>query len=389
MRQDRNGEAGRVNPGKHADSPFLSTLSTALEEDWKVPVATLVQPTPPPPAAPLRWLGRALRLRVLHKLWLANAVLVFVVAMAAGTLAARADGRLSLWAGAAVAAAAGALIHLHLLRLALQPVTLLVRTAEQVAGGAEESRAPTSVFADPELERLVAVFNQSLDAVATDRRRLRDLATRAQDEQEAERLRIARTLHEGTVQTLTALLLGLRLVRRTPDRLEREVMLDSMRDDLVAATEAVRRAAFELRPAALDELGVGAAVERAAREACVGAGIELACELEPAGDALSHEAAITLYRLVQEAVENVIRHGHARRMWIQMLRQAGFVETTVRDDGRGFDVAETLAHGRCLGLFAMEQRAARVNGSVRVESSPGRGTRVVIRIPAPTGEAAA
>lgn len=324
----------------------------------------------------------ALRVPVLHKLWLANAAVVFAAAMIAGSLAARADDRLSLWAACLVAAAGGGLIHLKLLRLALRPVTLLVRTAEQVAGGDEGARAPASALADPELAHLVEVFNAALDSVSLDRNRLRDLAARAQDAQEAERVHVARALHDGTIQTLSALLVRLRLARRMGTREERDAVLDSMRDDLVEAIEIVRRAARALRPAALSELGVERAVEGFAAEACAGTGIALECRLNPIGGALGPEAATAVYRVVQEAIDNAIRHGRAASLRVSIGLEGGWVRAEVADDGCGFEVAETMERGRCLGLFAMEQRVARAGGEIRVESEPGRGTRVEVRVPA-------
>jgi two-component system sensor histidine kinase UhpB len=278
------------------------------------------------------------------------------------------------------------LVNALILRLALSPLKLLERAASQVLAGNLDARAPSSPVADRELDRLTGTFNGMLDTVAVYRQRLRDVAVRALTAAEEERKRIARELHDETAQMLAALLIRVRIVRNSPDPEALDALLEDMRREIGESLEGIRRFARGLRPPALDELGLGPAIESHARHLTENVGIAIRVEADPLEGVLTPEAELALYRIVQEALSNVVRHAAATRAKVRVARAPRAVHVVVEDDGGGFDVAGVMAgERRGLGLFGMQERAAYLGGRVDIESRPGRGTRVRAEIPAAAG----
>lgn len=337
-------------------------------------------------------LGRALlRVPLFYKILLANAAIVLVGAVAGGLAMARyvraAPGRspadlVGLLAGAGVVLSL--VVNALILRLALRPLALLERTAARVRGGDLTSRVPLSPVADRELDRLARTFNAMLDASAADRQRLRDVAARALGAAEEERKRIARELHDETAQRLAALLLRLRLLRGAADSAALGGGLDGLRVEIGDVLEGVRRFARGLRPPALDDLGLRLALESHARAVAEASGvaIEFAPPGEPVDNLLSTDAELALYRIVQEALSNAVRHSGARRVRLRVAREGDRIIASIADDGRGFDPARpSAAEGAGLGLFGMRERAAYLGGEVEIRAAPGAGTEVVAVIP--------
>lgn len=225
--------------------------------------------------------------------------------------------------------------------------------------------------------RVVAIVRD-----VSERRRLEEFGTGALRSAEEERRRIARELHDDTAQRLATLMIRLRLMERAKDLDAREELLEEIRQELLETSEAVRRMARGLRPPALEEVGVVAAVRSHARSVEETTGLEVELEIEPVADGLEEEAQLALYRIVQEALSNVVRHADASRAVIHMRLREDRLVAQVEDDGRGFE-PDDVSPGRMdrLGLIGMEERAALVDGTVRVDSSPGEGTRVRLEIP--------
>jgi two-component system sensor histidine kinase UhpB len=334
------------------------------------------------------WIRALLRVPLFYKILVANAALVILGAVA-GTLA-TADW-VRVWPRRSTAELAGFLaaggvvisvvVNAVILRLALGPLALLERTAEQVRAGDLEARAPRSPLSDRELDRLTETFNAMLDTLDAYRGRLRDTAARALSAAEEERKRIARELHDETAQTLAALLLRVRLARSVDDRTARDELLEDLRTEISTALEGIRRFARGLRPPALDELGLVPAIGSHARNLEESAGITITLEADPLEELLPPEGELALYRIVQEALANVVRHAAARRVRIRLAREHGHVVAEVEDDGRGFRAAKATRTGAGLGLFGMHERAAYLGGRVEVHSVPGQGTRVRAEVP--------
>ncbi|HET7274837.1 MAG TPA: ATP-binding protein [Longimicrobiaceae bacterium] len=333
------------------------------------------------------WAG-LLGVPLFYKILLANAVLVLLVAGVSATLAVSfldAAGGRSTFGLFVLIAVAGAVatvpIYAVILRFALAPLGVLERTAERVEAGDQDARATLSPLADPEVARLTAVFNRLLDSVAADRMRLQEVAARAFQAQEAERLRLANELQEETAQSLSALLLQLRIVQKTDDAPARNAALTVLREDVAAVTERIRRFARGLHAPALAELGLVPAVEGYSRTLAEETGLQISVSADDLRGALSAEGTIALFRIIQEALSNVVRHASATNVQVELRRAQGLVEVVVRDDGRGFAVAETAEEHQNLGLFGMQERALYAGGSATIESEPGSGTVVRARIP--------
>ena len=332
----------------------MSTQRTAALEVANQPLAVLQRPTlvAPPRLA-------ILRTPLFHKILLAAVAAVFLATAGCAVLALKVAG---LGSGvsalpvallvATVATAIAVPIYGSVLRIALTPLGILEHTAERVEQGELSARAEISDLADPRMERLTRVFNRMLDSTAADRERLREVAARAFGAQEAERMRIARELNEETAQTLATLLLRIGAARRAEEAPVREKMLDALWDDLVELTDRVRGFARALYPPTLKQLGVAAAIGAYARAVSESTDLEVECTTEDIPGLLAPEAESALYRIVQDALSNVVRHAGATRVRIQVAPSArGGVEVCVEDDGVGFRPEDVLARNACIGLL--------------------------------------
>lgn len=216
----------------------------------------------------------------------------------------------------------------------------------------------------------------------TERKRLREFGAGALQAAEDERRRIARELHDDTAQRLAGLLVRLRLARRTDDPERRTELLDAAREDILASAEAVRRIARGLRPPALEDAGLAAALRGHVRQQVETADLSARTDLAPVEERLGDDAQLAIYRIVQEALSNVIRHAEAQSVLIRLAAEDDAVVVEVADDGRGFALDGPLERfDGGMGLLGMKERAADVGGTLAVESSPGEGTRVRARLP--------
>jgi two-component system sensor histidine kinase UhpB len=210
-----------------------------------------------------------------------------------------------------------------------ETIRILERAAERVERGELTARATPSKFADPRIEQLTRVFNRMLDSTAADRERLREVAARAFQAQEAERMRIARELNEETAQTLAMLLLGVGAVRRAADAKTQDELMEELRQEITDLTERVRGFARGLYPPTLKQLGVVAAVGAHVRAVEESSGIAVEVEGDDVRGVLSPEGEIALYRIVQDALANVVRHAGAKQARIGICRHDSGVEATV------------------------------------------------------------
>jgi PAS domain S-box-containing protein len=225
----------------------------------------------------------------------------------------------------------------------------------------------------------------------TERNRSAEVRARLLDQliaaQEDEQRRIARELHDEMGQSLTSLLVGLRaLEEASPDAAARRQASD-LRNVALRVLDEVRRLARGLRPSALDELGLVAALEFQAAELGQAHGLTVDVQTRGLeGERLPPHVETTLYRIIQEALTNVVKHAGARAVDVVVHRQGGSAQAIVTDDGCGFDVDTALrAPGAWthLGLHGMRERAGLLDGAVTIESAPGEGTTIYVRIPLP------
>ena len=212
---------------------------------------------------------------------------------------------------------------------------------------------------------------------------LQTLSAQVITAQEEERKRIARDLHDDTAQALTALLVRLRLVERAqlgePDR----AALAELRALTARTLENVRQLAFQLRPADLDDLGLVAALQEFNESYAKRYGIKVELQIDGLHARVPPKVELILYRIVQEALTNVARHaGGATCVQVVLTRHDHTLGATIVDNGKGFDVEQVLrAKERGLGLFGMQERAALVGGTFRVDSHVGTGTSVTVEVP--------
>jgi two-component system sensor histidine kinase UhpB len=335
-------------------------------------------------------ISRLLRLPLFYKILIANGVL-FVLGAGVGIalavhMAAAGLGSIGVVVLFAVTGVALSLVvNAVILRLALRPLELQEETALRVREGDWTARVPDSALADRDLNRLTQLFNDMLDDVSVYRGRLRDVAARALRAEEDERKRISRELHDDTAQVLTALLIRLRLAERTDSLSRLRGMLAEMRDDLTDAVDGVRRLAAGLRPPALDELGLAAAIEKYAEDACRSHDVDLDVDLAALRQRFSPDVELALYRIAQEALSNAARHSGATRVSVHAASGGGELTLVVDDDGCGFDVAAKSEEARGLGITGMMERASYMGATVMIESTIGEGTRVRAIIPVAPG----
>jgi signal transduction histidine kinase len=204
-----------------------------------------------------------------------------------------------------------------------------------------------------------------------------DALRRVVEAQELERRRLARELHDQTGQELTSVLLGLKAVEEAKTDEERTAALAGVREQVVETLHDVRRLAVELRPKALDDFGLVAALERLRETFAEQTGMRVELEAQ-IGDRLPTDVETALYRIVQEALTNVVKHAQASSISIVLARSPRAVTAVIEDDGRGFAPA---AGTDGLGLLGMGERLALLGGKLKLESSRGAGTTIVAEVP--------
>ena len=338
----------------------------------------------------MRYGRRLLRLRLLYKVLIANAAIVVLGAVAGTWLTVRtvqrADGErfAPLVLGFVVAGILlSVLANLLVLRAAFRPLTNLDRAATAVRLGDLSVRVEATPFADLQFGYLAETFNATLDEIARDRTELRLLAAQVVRAQEQERKRIARELHDDTAQVLFAQLLRLTALKGTTNEEVRRAAAD-LESSTVEALEGVRRLALELRPPALDDLGLPAALGGLAQRFSDQLGIPVDYQARGPRWRLPAEVELVLYRVAQEALTNVAKHARASHAWVDLDRTAEDVTLSVRDDGVGFDPAtarEGDERGLGLGLFGMEERVTLVGGTLTIWRHPGGGSEIFAFVP--------
>ena len=282
-----------------------------------------------------------------------------------------------------------------IVKVTLRPVKDLVGLTERVSEGELGERA--NEYNHDEIGRLAESFNRMLDdlqmaeaerndyvgELADKERILGLLLQKVINAQEDERKRIARELHDETSHSLTAMLIELQELRRgslTADQEGHAVALKSLIDQ---ALKDINQLAWNLRPSVLDKFGLQVSLERYVEE--IEAHHSFSVDLVVQGDAASlpPDVEITIYRLVQEAVTNVVKYAHARELGIMLVVNAAFVSVVVEDDGVGFDVGAVtrLRPGEHLGLLGMDERVSILGGTLDIESSVGGGTTIIAKVP--------
>ena len=275
--------------------------------------------------------------------------------------------------------------------LVIAPVSRMGQAMGKIASG--DFSEPVQVENQDELGELAGRINQTSEelaklqeaTLAAERDRARwERVTQVTTAQEEERRRISRELHDDLGPSLAAI--GNRLnacrymVRTDPERVEGE--LEDVTKNLRGHIQEIRHLIYDLRPLALDQLGLKGAVrqqvERFGQETGIQASFTMSREV-----ALDPLAEVTIFRVIQECLSNVQKHANASQVKVRLQSMDTGLELKVQDNGRGFDpddVAPTTA-GQGVGLFSMRERAELLRGSLSVQSSPGSGCQVILHVP--------
>jgi signal transduction histidine kinase len=233
-------------------------------------------------------------------------------------------------------------------------------------------------FSNEDLRVAETFAAQASIAVDTATRVARDSLQRAVEGQELERRRLARELHDETGQALTSILLGLRTLEESGGD-DVGAAVGDLRELVVQTLQDVRRLAVELRPTALDDFGLGAALERLTSTFSEQTGTTVEFESRLGDKRLPSDVETVLYRIVQEALTNVVKHAQAEHVSIVLQRKGDGVTAVIEDDGRGFAGNQKEDGG--LGLVGMKERVELVNGRLTIESAVGAGTTLVVEVP--------
>ena len=267
------------------------------------------------------------------------------------------------------------LVNILMLRRRFGPLEQLIERVERL------DPADPSGFEAPggkveEIERLAASFRRLLDRIEAERRRSGRRALAAQEE---ERRRLARDLHDEVNQALTAILLRLEALCHDATPELREELTETKRLANQAMAELMQLAR-QLRPSALDDHGLVPAIDEQLHRFRAQTDIEATLTTDGDVSTLADDQQLVAYRVAQEALTNVARHADARQVAVDLAACNGTVELSVRDDGQGFRPS-AAERGLGLGLDGMRERARLVGGDLEIDSRPGGGTAVTLRIP--------
>ncbi len=301
--------------------------------------------------------------------------------------------RMVLW-GLILCAAVGICMALWLTSILTRPIHHLVQSANRIREGAFETRA--LVFSNDEIGRLALAFNQMGEALMRYRQEVQakekvrlSLIERIVQVQEDERKSISRELHDHFGQSLLALLLQVQSgCKYSPDQCEFAHSPGSLctcvENTIRQIIGDVHRLAWGMRPSILDDYGLDSALARHIEEITKTAGFEIDYQFtSPDGlKRLPSRIEVPLFRIAQEALTNIVRHAKASHASVVVLRQLHEITMLVEDDGQGFDIAMAQEKGdQCLGLMGMKERVNLLGGGFVVESAPGEGTTIRVRIP--------
>lgn len=330
-----------------------------------------------------------------YRVLVAN-VAVIVLGAVAGTLISTAIGRRApdqallplIMIFVSIGIGLSLLVNVAVLRAAFRPMASLQRTAAAVQAGDRSARAPIERGSDPEMTQLAVALNSTLDELADDRNQLRDLASQVIRAQEDERRRVSRELHDDTAQILFAQLLRVTALKTDEDP-RIQAIAERLEHSTADALEGVRRLALELRPPALDDLGLAEALAELCQRFRDQSDLNVDLRVSGVRARFSPDVEMVLYRVAQEALTNITKHARASHVDIHLQKTAAGVYLTIRDDGIGFDQGRFFEGdkvGLGLGLFGMRERASLVGGTFEITSRHGQGSTVRATIPMRTDQ---
>jgi two-component system sensor histidine kinase UhpB len=334
--------------------------------------------------------ARLSRLSLFQRIAIGNAFII-VLGAVLGTLVTRhlAQQAADWWLILLFAAGGVALslvVNFYIVSMALRPLRDLGRLAKHLLSGDPSANTSMLKNPDPYTSRMAQTLQSLVTQLEERNRELRALSERAINAQEEERRAIAQSLHDDTGQALSMLVIDLDRMdeRISPRQKELKKQVSEARSLAANSLGELRRILSGLRPAILDDLGLVPAIRWFARDCLEKEGIHVVFKAPGAPLKLPSAVATTLFRVVQEAINNIVRHADAKSVTIVLQPNGETVRLRVEDDGRGFNPgrasrdAVELQH---LGLLGIRERAELLGGSVQIESAPESGTRVEVSIP--------
>jgi signal transduction histidine kinase len=237
------------------------------------------------------------------------------------------------------------------------------------------------------LEELLTLYENTVEAqdgmMGDQRDQLRALAERVMTAQEDERSRVASELHDHVVSELGGIVFGLRSLIRCPPMTKEEMMtaLERVVGELEELSTSARELSFHLHPVMLDRVGISCALNKLLDDVSRRTGLRIERTIQQLECPLLPMASAALYRVVEEAIQNVIKHAQVDRVQLHLSVGDETVVCRVRDEGRGFQVHRHRAGSAGLGLLSMAERIRQVGGQLQLESEPGKGTQIEVRVP--------
>ncbi len=267
------------------------------------------------------------------------------------------------------------------------PIQSLVLQTRQVSAGDYDAQVTLSRI--KEIRELGTAFNEMVQQIRRYRAGVRQYVADVTRSQEEERKRVARELHDDTVQSLIAISQRLELLKNTLDDDPEEVRerFNELRGMVTQAITSVRQFSRDLRPLALEDLGLVAAMHYLVNQLGQRENIDATLEVDGEAEDLSSDMEVAIYRILQETLNNVKKHAHATQVKVIAQFTKSQVKLIVRDDGRGFQVPESLtdfASDGSFGIMGLEERAHLFGGHINVQSEPEQGTIVRLVMPRQT-----
>jgi len=325
---------------------------------------------------------------IFYKVLIANSLIIFVGATGGTWLATHLNVSpyatpMSLIIFITIGWLVSVALNFVVLQIAFRPLTELGKVMKRVRAGERSLRAPLTGI-DSQADQLAEAFNMVLEAL-DEASRLR--ASQIIQAQEQERQRIARELHDETSQVLTSLLISLTLLEETVETQEARERIADTRALAHSTLRAIRNLSIDLRPSALDDLGLLPALRWYVKEYQKKCSIDVKFHATGFKERLPAEMETALYRIVQECLTNTAKHANANRVTITLKEETDMVYARITDDGVGFDyeaLLKTPGQERGLGLAGMNERAVLLDGTLNIHSTSGQGTIIEVSIPLPS-----
>ena len=330
------------------------------------------------------------RTPILYRVAIGNAFVIAIGAIGGTLIVSRlADQSADLWLillFLAIGTTLSVVINFWIIKNALRPLSDLSALVNQVQAGSQQIDPQFLEPTDPEISQLAATLDSLVRELNEHNLELRALSEQSINALEEERKQIALSLHDDTGQSLSMMIINL-------ERLESQLSYDDsqVREKLANTRQLaqdalanLRKIVYGLRPTILDDLGLLPAIRWYARTNLEDAGIVVEVHGNGEFDALSPQVNSTLFRIAQEAVNNIVRHANAKSTEITLTNQDDCVLLEVVDDGQGFEpgeVRDRALESHHFGILGMQERAELVGGRIELFSKPESGTRVLIRVP--------